>query len=266
MEVETQETGKANYTAYIWFSSLVLDPDFLAEAKMTMDERTYRQEFEAYIDNYVGQLYYTFDKAVNVNDEIAKHETEKPIHLTTDFNKSPMVWEVSQDFEVTGKGKTFKAVKFIDEVSIGYGAKTPHNTMQFIKRYEKHQNRKLYLTGDASSNYEDHKDYTTDYILIKDLLKKANWQVIDKIPTGNAGINNRVNVVCSLLRSASGIIRLYFNSKCRYAINDMEKNESDDKGAKDKDDPEQTHGSDDVDYRVWEDFSREFYNIQMRQL
>lgn len=265
MVVEINDTGNPNWTSYTWFSSLVLAEDVIAEYKRTMDERTYQQEYEGHINDYGGQLYYTFSDA-NMNDDIAKHNTKYPICLTTDFNKAPMVWEVSQDFEIEFRNKRYKAIKFIDEISIGHGAKTRHALDIFIQRYKDHQNRILYLTGDASGDYEDHKDWTTDYTIIKDELKKAGWTVVFQIPKSNPGINNRVNLVCSMMRSSAGIIRLYFNEKCRYARADMEKNQTDDKGRKDKSDPLQTHGSDNVDYRVWQGCSREFFKSGVKQL
>ena len=262
IKIIEQEGGDKNWSCYTWHSSLVLPREYLDEARRTMDARTYAQEFEAEILSYEGALYYTFDHTINVDEQKAKRDPLEPIWLTADFNKSPMVWEVAQTYYEQNK----LAIKFIDEVSSPYNAKTKKTAKMFIDRFKSHKHKTVYLTGDASSNYESWRDWTTDYVIIRDELKDAGWKVIMRVPKGNPSINNRINVVCSLLESAEGRVRMYFNPKCKLAINDMERNESDGKGGKDKTDEQQTHGSDCVDYVVWQLFAKEFYKSEVRQL
>jgi len=263
MEITVQEFGDEEWHCYTWFSSLVLPEKFLSEARRTMDARTYAQEFEAEILAYEGALYYNFDRTTHVTKKETTTNSSQPLWLSCDFNKSPMVWEVAQTDTKGGR----MTLKIVDEVTIPYNAKTESCIARFTDKYKGHKNKALYLTGDASSNYESWRDHTTDYIIIGDYLKQAGWTVTMRVPKSNPNINNRVNVVCSLLKSAEGHTRLYINDNCTYLVGDMEQDESDGKGGKVKTiDPNRTHGSDCLDYLVWQLFAKEFYKSEVRQL
>jgi hypothetical protein len=80
------------------------------------------------------------------------------------------------------------------------------------------------------------------------------------VPPANPNVNNRVNLVCSLLHTITGNVRLFINPSCARLLNDYERNTSDGKGGKDKTDQYQTHASDAADYLVWKWFANEFYH------
>ncbi len=255
MKVTTQIDGDVEWAGYKWWTSLVRTPDEVAKMAATMDDRTYRQELQAEMQSYEGLLYYTFNSDINVKDNIAKWNRDEPIYLSCDFNKAPMVWEVAQIFHPNN----IKSIKFIDEISIPSHAKTEIAARRFIEKFRTHKHKRLYLTGDASGKVEGHIDYTTDYLIIEEALSSAGWNVIEQVPSRNANVNNRVNVVCSLLCSRTNIVRLWFNSNCIYAIEDMKADESNNQGGKDKKtNPDRTHGSDGVDYLTFQEFSKEF--------
>lgn len=223
------------------------------KARELLDPRTYRQEYEASFENYGGVLYYTFKKEVNVKPLIP--DLNKPLFLSCDFNKEPMAWVVGQ--------QEGNKLLIIDEVLVRYNAKTQQATDVFIQKFNNNLNRIVYLTGDASNNYESHRDYTTDYIIIKEALEQAGFRVIVQVSKKNPNINNRVNVVCSLLKNE----RLIVDPKARYLINDFLGVESDNKGGKDKtSDPMLTHSSDALDYLVFRLFGREFFKASIKQL
>jgi len=249
------ENGEWAY--YHWFSSDVLLPAEITEARRNLDERTFRQEYEGQFLSYEGQLYYNFDRVRNVKDDVAKYDPRKPLYLSTDFNKSPMVWLVGQMAGDAGL--------IIDELEISFNAKTQGMAQLFCERYNRHENRNIYITGDASGDHESIRDWTTDYLIIEEVLKANRWRMVFDVPNSNPNINNRVNMVCSLLYTLTGKTRLFFNSKCTRLINDMERNASDGKGGKDKSDPYQTHSSDCLDYQAWKWFSSEFYHNGITQ-
>lgn len=238
------------WSFHSWWSSDVLPPGEIDSAKRQLDSRTFDQEYRGSFVSYAGNLYYTFKpdhvKDIPVNPDL-------PLWLTCDFNKSPMVWEVAQE-----SGNT---IKFIDEIAIGYNAKTKHNVINFCNRFKDHRQKVVYLTGDPANNVESHRDFTTDYMMIREVLESQGWKVLLKVMTAHPSINNRVNVFCSLLEHN----RVLVDRKCRYLIMDLERNESDDKGGKDKSDPSQTHASDSADYLIWLLYAREFYGVKVIQ-
>ena len=266
MTIKHNPDGSDKWVCYTWYSSLTVDPEVLAEMRANMDERTYQQEMEGKVLSFEGALYYTHSK-VNVDDTIAKIDPSKPLYISADFNKAPMVWEVAQEFEITFKQKKYNAIKFVNEIAIAFHAKTPACIHKFIQEYRGHPTKVVYITGDSSGKHEGHMDHTTDYITMKEALIKAGWQVILSVPKVNPSVNNRTNIVCSLLESSAGAHRLFFNKKCKYAIKDMERVETDGKGDKDKkSDKTLTHASDCIDYIIWRQFSKEFYNVRIGQI
>lgn len=250
------ENGEWCY--YHWFSSDVLAPAEIEEARRNLDERTFKQEYEGQFLSYEGVLYYNFDRQRNVSDIRAQYLAGRQPFLSCDFNKSPMVWMVGQQDGKTGL--------IVDEIELQFNAKTQQMAQIFCERYSGHGDRLVYITGDASGNHESIRDHTTDYLLIEEVLKANGWRVIFDVPKANPNVNNRVNVVCSLLHTTSGGVRLFLNSKCTRLIGDFERNTSDGKGGKDKDDPYQTHASDAMDYLIWKWFASEFYHNGVKQL
>jgi len=242
---------------YGWFSSDVLNAKEIEQARKDMDERTFRQEMEGSFESYEGVLYYSFSRK-NVNDVITKYLPDEPIYLSCDFNNSPMVWEVAQKQGDMGK--------YIDEVVLPHNAKTKTNLYQFLERYKSHKNKVLYLTGDASGNFEDHRDHSTDYVIIVNGLREHGWTVVNQVPASNPSINNRVNIGCSLFETIGGNSRVFINNKCQYLIADLEQNESDGKGGKDKSDPMRTHASDCFDYQNIAWYSEDFFKTRVMQI
>lgn len=199
-----------------------------------------------------GQLYYAF--GANSYGSYPE-DRDRPLYLTCDFNKSPMVWEVIQVFN---NALGIKCIKRVAEIATKNEAKTQQNARKFIDRFNGQKNRTVYLTGDSSGNVESHKDFTTDYVIIKEELSLAKFNVIPEIPKHNPNVSNRINIVNSLLYHE----RIFINNlggDDDFLKADFENNVSDQHGAKDKTDPWQTHGSDAFDYLVWLLFKNEFF-------
>lgn len=252
-----------------WWSEDILKhikPGEIESAKRDLDERTYRQEYCGEFLSYEGMLYYTFNERKHIRDDICTWTRYDPLYLTCDFNKSPMVWLVAQIFKQKIDTEFKNCIKYINELSIGYDAKTIMLAQTFCDRYREQKNRVVYVTGDASGNIESTKDRTTDYVIIRSVLEQNGFEVIFWVPNLNPNVNNRVNVGCSLFRSVQGHIRCWIHSDCKYLKDDLLLNESDGHGGKDKEDPQRTHGSDAFDYLNWRVFNKEYYGMQMAQL
>ena len=240
---------------YHWFSSDVLNAREIKMARMQLDERTFRQEYEGAFVSFAGTMYYTFAQNDNVADEKTEVRKNEPLYLTCDFNKSPMVWEVCQTAMIDGK----LSLLFLDEMSVSYDAKTGALTHKFIEKYRNHTNKVLFLHGDAANRWDATTSYLTDYKIMIDMIREAGWDVKVNVSKSNPNINNRVGIFCSLLKSARGEIRIFINSKCKYLIKDLISVVGDSAGGKNKKaDPTLTHASDAADYLVWDLYKREF--------
>ena len=250
------EDAFPDWASYTWPSSDILDAEEIELARRELDERTFRQEYEGSFESYQGLLYYNWDEGRFVRD--IPEDPNLPLWLTTDFNKAPLNWNVAQ----LPYFNNVQRAHFIDQIDIPFNAKTPQAIEMFIKRYEHRKYKIVYITGDASGSHESHRDWTTDYSIMGTALENAGWQIVWHVPDANPGINNRVNIGCSII----GHNRLLVSPKCTRLIYDLGMNEGDDKGAKDKSDPLQTHASDNFDYLMWAAFSQQFFGNKIKQL
>jgi len=216
---------------YTWFSADILTEAQIEVYRRKMDERTFKQEMEGEFLSYAGVLYYTFSES-NISAEIAYYNHQEPIILSCDFNKSPLSWGVMQR-------RNNKAI-VCDEINIQVNAKTQHAAEMFAEKYRNSDNKLVYLTGDASGNVETTHDHSTDYMIIEDVLQRNGFNVRWEVPKSNPNINNRL-------------------------INDLYKNVSDNKGGKDKSDPQQTHASDWFDYGITWMFDNEMWGTKTGQ-
>jgi len=249
-------SGDPEWGFFHWFSSDILPAKMIESARNLLDERTFQQEYEGQFVSYAGQLYYAFDKDC-INDLVAKRNPNSPLYLTCDFNKNPMAWSIGQ----TDMLGSLKRLKIVDDVNQMHNAKTQAGALQFVRQFETHREKHVIVTGDPANNYETHRDFTTDYMIIKSTLQKHGWTVQLKVPSHHPNINNRVNIVNSLFEHG----RCFINSKCKLLALDLERNESDNSGGKDKTDPMQTHASDNFDYLVWLLFASEFKTLGVAQ-
>jgi len=248
--------GDPEWGYFHWFSEDILPDDMIASAKRILDERTFDQEYRGAYVSYGGQLYYAWtpDK---INNQVARRLLNEPLYLTCDFNKAPMVWLVGQVDYLGSK----KRLKMVDDVVQLRNAKTHAGALAFVRKFEDQIEKHVIVTGDYSSNYESWRDWTTDYLIIKNTLVAHGWTVQLKIPNQNPNINNRVNLCNSLFEHN----RCFLNSKLKLLALDLERNESDNKGGKDKTDPDQTHASDAFDYLAWYLFASEFKELGVAQ-
>ena len=240
------------FAYFHWFTSAVLPQKEIDQARKDLDERTFRQEYEGSFESYQGLLYYNFKDKLITNK--AFYEPTKSILLFCDFNKSPLVWTLAQLLPTQ--------LKLVDEFVMENNAKTIILIDKLIKQLQKHRFKHITIYGDASGTVETTKDFTTDYIIMKNRLEKAGWEVDIQVPTRNPNINNRVNLICSLFDNNAIII----NPKCHRAILDYQNVTGDGKGGKDKQNPVLTHSSDGIDYGAWELNKENFFGIENYQL
>jgi hypothetical protein len=173
-------------------------------AKRSLDERTFRQEFEASFETFSGRVFYAFDRKHNVRSW--EGDLPKEIHIGMDFNIDPMSAIVAV--------RSGPVLHIIDEIKI-FGSNTDEMVDEIKARYAK-----MAITvypdpaGKAGSTKAAGR---TDH----SILRTAGFTV--KAPHGHNAIRDGVNAVNAKLRSSSGITTLYIDPKCKYAIECLEK-------------------------------------------
>lgn len=199
---------------YSWSSRTVLPEEEIRAMEESMDEVTLAQEVDASFVNFVGRVYYSFNRDENVVAEVP-YDPKADLFFCFDFNVNPGTASVAQDCD----GKTF----VLDEVYIPNDSNTPLVCKQLRTRWGSHEGRVL-LYGDATGGARGTaKIHGTDWDLIRQELGPIFGQRLrDYVPRSNPEERVRINSVNSRIKTASGERRLFVAKKCRYMIRDLE--------------------------------------------
>jgi terminase large subunit-like protein len=254
----------------------------LESATHEMDERTYRQEFQARFESLgVGRAYYAFERENNVRP--LGYDPRVPLFWAIDFNNNPLCSVIGQ----MDNGR----VHVLDELILP-DSNTPAACEEFLARTRKwtiapelpapppdtgQQGEELcmelsrqlqprplnvYVYGDATGSQVRTSASRTDWQIIKNLFGRYQdlYHVCFRVPDANPPVKDRINCVNALLHNQAGEYRLLVHPGCKHLIRDLEEVcwKADPHGNLladlDKSDPMRTHASDALGYCL----SREF--------
>lgn len=176
----------------------------ILQARKDLDERTFRQEYMATFETFSGRIYYSFERAFNVK------KWEQPIpdtlYIGMDFNIDPMSAVIA-----ARQGDTLHV---IDEIRM-YSSNTQETVAELRSRYPK---TKIWVYPDpASRQRKTSAGGATDLTL----LQNAGFTV--KCPSSHTPVRDRINAVNSRLCDSTGIRHLFFDPKCKYTIEAVER-------------------------------------------
>jgi hypothetical protein len=176
----------------------------IEQAKADLDERTFRQEYEASFVNYAGQIYYNFDRKDNVIDKYTPQTAE--IHIGMDFNIDPMSAVVS---ELKGNG-----IYIYDEIVI-YSSNTDEMVEEIKNRFK---DKHIYIYPDpASKQRKTSAGGVTDLAI----LKNAGFNL--RVRNNHPLIRDRINSVNTKLKNANGVRTLFIANSCKNVLKSIER-------------------------------------------
>jgi hypothetical protein len=227
----------------------------LESAAKEMDERTYRQEFEANFETLgVGRAYYAFDREHNVQN--FRFNPRLPLSWSLDFNMNPLCSVLTQ----ASNG----IVVVLDELILP-DSNTLAACEEFLSRTEKwtagsHLSVQIY--GDSTAEQRHTSASRTDWQIVKELFgrNRDRYNVTFRMPSSNPPVKDRVNCVNARLRNHAGQHRLMVHEHCKHLIRDLEQVcwKTDPHGNTlvelDKSDPMRTHVSDALGYYIAREF------------
>lgn len=178
----------------------------IEQARRDMDEKSFRQEFEASFETMSGRVYYAFNRKEHVGD--FAFNPHLPIMVGQDFNIDPMSSVIIQE-QPNGE------IWVVDEVVL-FGSNTQETADELARRYYRHMNS-LRIYPDPAGNNRSHGRGESDL----DILREAGFKNI-KFKRKHPAVADRVNSVNRLLKTAEGVIRLRVDRKCRHFINALE--------------------------------------------
>jgi len=219
-------------------------PDFYKRLQDSYDENFYKQEvLGSYLNMTGGMVYGSFSRQRNVQE--LKPDSYLPLLWTLDFNVDPMSSVIAQIAR--------KEVRVLDEIVIRR-ATTQQACEEFLKRYPNHE-AGIIVYGDASG-FQGQTTGASDYEIVREYFGvHTNMPVQYRVPRSNPNVRERINLMNSKLRTASGDVGVLIDPKCRELIKDFEQvSFKEDSNQIDKDrDRFRTHLSDALGYLIWQE-------------
>ena len=222
----------------------IVSPAELETARHELDERTYRQEYQATFENLgVGRAYYAFDRAHNVRR--LKYNPKFPLFWSLDFNVNPLCSVLGQKISDT--------VHILDELILPYSNSLAAceeflaRTDQWVKapelpaldadasepaqrlwdetaRQMQPAPMIVYVYGDATGDRDQTSASHTDWQILKNFFGryKDRYGAGFRVPSSNPRVKDRVNCVNAMLRNHAGERRLLVDPKCKHVLQDLE--------------------------------------------
>ena len=175
-------------------------------ARADMDEKSFKQEFEASFETMSGRVYYPFEREDHVGQ--FAFNPKLPIWVGMDFNIDPMSTVI---FQPQKSGELWA----VDEIVL-FGSNTEEICDELEKRYWRHQVQ-VVVYPDPAGGQRQHARGETDL----DILREKGFKRL-KFRKKNPFVADRVNAVNRMLRAADGTVRLKIDARCKHFISALE--------------------------------------------
>jgi terminase large subunit-like protein len=230
----------------------------IRSATQELDERTFRQEFQASFENLAsGIVYYAFDRSSNVAP--VEYNWRLPLFWSLDFNVNPMCSVIGQ--------RDGSQINILDELVL-----PDSNTEAVCEEFEDRTNRfvrisslpiQLNIYGDSTAGGRRSSASRTDWQIVRDFLgrRRDTFNSCFHVPSSNPTVKDRVNCVNAKLRNQAGERQLRMDPRYKQLIMDFERVhwKTDPSGNMisdiDKSDPARTHTSDALGYMITKEFA-----------
>lgn len=195
---------------YAWPSSMVLTEDQLGLFRARMDDKDYREQFEADIVMAGGSVFYNWSSD---NVRPIDYHPDLPLIVGMDFNVDPMCWVMGHDIS--------KELCIVDELW-KRDTNTEHSLNALWKKYKHHKGGFIFY-GDASSRARKTSASASDYkqIFNDKRFDKVKTKVI-KFRKANPAIADRLQSCTAMIKNADGRRRLFVDPRCKKLIVDLE--------------------------------------------
>ncbi len=192
-------------------------------ARHELDERTFRQEYEASFESTDGLVYYCFSRA-NVDSTIAP-QPFKPIIWSLDFNIDPMISLLMQVQTWGDKyyGTYRETLEVFDEICL-HNASARHACEEFERRTATMQKPvRCTVVGDASGGNRTHTTGESAWDVVREYFQgRSDYQMNFAYASRNTAVRARVDVVNAYLQNAAGERRAKISPKAKELIEDLE--------------------------------------------
>ena len=203
-----RNSGDPDWKLYHWKSADVLPPETIAAAKNRLSEKQFKQEYEASFETTSGRVYNDYS---NNNHTFRTLKSSDQILWCHDFNFSPM----SSAICIREKENLFVVGEIILQSAVAR-----QSALEFINKYQDHQNKDLILYGDPAGKAGEKHGHASDYIELEKTLRENGWKVIRKVKNAAPAIRDRQNAVRSKIATCDGNKSFFINPKLAPWCND----------------------------------------------
>lgn len=268
---DAQKIDNKEWSTFEWPSADILDPNEIKSARSLLDPITYLQEYEAQFVSFQGAAYYQFSEE-NIKYAL-QYQVNKPLIICLDFNVSPGVAVIAQEFEgdYQYNGDSLSGPAFtgiIDEVYIRDNSTTPRICNKIVDKYGNHKERVICYGDSTGGARGTAKVSGSDWDLVEKVLRPVfghNFKM--NVPKANPRERVRINAVNSRLQSVDKNIRLRLDKKSTpNLIMDLEGVRlKDETGEIDKSDLKLTHLTDALGYYIAREFPTTERKVKIEQ-
>ena len=191
--------------------NIYLPEHYVEELRNAYDAEYFRINVMGEFGDYSSGLVvknFTKDNIREIN-----YQPDMPLHLTWDFNVDPMSCILAH--------KTADKVFYFDEFVLE-NASTRSTIEAVLDKYNNHKSY-FVINGDASGDYRSTQSEVTNYITIRNAIKKKypNTDVLMHLRPSNPPIKARIAAFNAMVLNENNQRRLYIDPKCEKLIFNM---------------------------------------------
>lgn len=244
-----------------------VSPEEIEAARADLDERTFRQEFQASFENYAGLVYYAFDREKNVAP--CRYSRASQLCWALDFNIDPMCSAIFQIEDTTDQldrayGRRSAKINVLDEMFLrnsdifAAAGEFMHRLRALVGPQAPQVEVMVY--GDPAGNTREHAGPAVWAALLDSFKANPDVRLTKKVRSSAPHVRDRVTAMNAMLCNAQGSRSIAIDPKCKQLIKDFEhvswKTDSHERlvGEIDKSDLERSHCSDALGYAVHYEF------------
>lgn len=211
---------KPEWKYYHWGSidNPGIDRSEIEDARKELDEKSFKQEYEARWESYDGVAYYNFDEQVHIKQQPVIN-TNMPLILHFDFNVNPTSLVLGQRYP--------DMYRFKKEYSFK-NSSTEKTIEAFCEDFKSDKSKlNLKIRGDASGSARSSTTGYADYYYVHEMLRSYGFNFSHEVKASNPPIVDRVKHANSYLKNSLGQHRVEFDPSCVDTIRDFSSQETD---------------------------------------
>jgi hypothetical protein len=223
-EMWNEAHGKPDWAAF-QFTTLQggnVTAEEIEAARGDLDAKTFRQEYEASFENFVGRAYYAFERADNVKPLV--FDPTRPLIWTMDFNVNPMASVICQ---IVGDSAR-PTVHVLEEIILP-NSNTVASCEVFYARAQKYRDAMrghplmVRVYGDPAGAQRRSSASKSDWAIVRDAFSGwHNLPMRDMVASSAPLVKDRINAVNGMLCNAHSERRLIVDPSCAELIADLE--------------------------------------------